>query len=154
MRFILPCLKNASKAASHYSAIIEQCFQQSKHFTEAPENITPKKLINQSSQQKKQGETYSKPFGEDLSRNILKCDRAHIHNFISAFRILKSITFHVILSHRTVQKVIIACCEWEHAAFHSKVEKRAGYRPWLHQTNCQNPKELKIGKCSQQVINV
>lgn len=44
MRYILPCLKNASKAASYYSAVIEQCFQQSKHFTEAPENRTPKKL--------------------------------------------------------------------------------------------------------------
>lgn len=45
MRFILPCLKNASKAASHYSAVIEQCFQQSKHFTEAWENIIPKKTL-------------------------------------------------------------------------------------------------------------
>lgn len=32
MRYILPCLKNASKAASYYSAVIEQCFQQWKHF--------------------------------------------------------------------------------------------------------------------------
>lgn len=31
------------KATSYYSAVIEQCFQQSKHFTGAPENITPKK---------------------------------------------------------------------------------------------------------------
>jgi len=51
-----------------YAAVIEKSFQHSKHFTEALENINPKKenCKIKRSQGKTQKETHSKPIRKDL----------------------------------------------------------------------------------------